>query len=104
MIAPMGPLAYDYPLLGFFWTLLLLDLFVVFIVALFHVFADIFRSHDMSGIAKACWFIFVIVLPLVGVIIYVIARGDKMTGHWGWRSTRRWERGNPSSTYQDLAP
>jgi heme exporter protein D len=45
------------------------------------VFVDIFRSHDMGGFAKAIWVIFVIVLPLLGILIYLIARGSKMHEH-----------------------
>jgi hypothetical protein len=75
----MNTLAVDYPLLGLFWTMLWFFLFVVWIFAVFSVFMDIFRSHDLSGWAKALWVLFVIILPLLGVLIYLIARGDKMT-------------------------
>ena len=51
---------------------------VTFIVILFHVVIDIFRSGDLSGWAKALWVAFVIILPLLGVLVYVIARGDRM--------------------------
>ena len=71
-------LAYDYPLLGMFWTLLWFFLFVVWIMLLFRVFGDIFRSHDMGGWAKALWSLFIIILPFLGVFIYVIARGHGM--------------------------
>jgi hypothetical protein len=71
-------LAYDYPLLGMFWTLLWFFLFVVWIMLLFRVFGDIFRSHDMGGWGKALWSIFIIILPFLGVFIYVIARGHGM--------------------------
>ena len=74
-------LAYDYPLLGIFWSLFLFYLLFIFILAIFHVFVDIFRSHDMGGFAKAMWLIFVIVLPIIGVLAYLIARGDKMAEH-----------------------
>jgi hypothetical protein len=75
----MTTLAYDYPLLGLFWTMLWFFLFIVWIMAVFSVLVDIFRSHDMGGFAKALWVLFVIVLPLLGVLVYLIARGDKMT-------------------------
>jgi Short C-terminal domain/Phospholipase_D-nuclease N-terminal len=65
-------LAYDYPLLGAFWTLLWLFLWIVWIF-------DIFRSHDLGGWAKALWLIFVIILPFLGVFVYVIARGKGMS-------------------------
>ena len=74
------PLAssYSYPLLGAFWTILEIFLWVLWIWVLIYVFIDIFRSHDLSGWAKALWFIFVLFIPLIGVLVYLIARGDKM--------------------------
>ena len=71
-------LGYDYPLLGMFWTLLWIFLWVAWIFLLFRVFADIFRSHDMGGWGKALWSIFVIFVPFLGVLVYVIARGSGM--------------------------
>lgn len=71
-------LAYDYPLLGVFWTMLEFFLFFIWIWLLIVVFADIFRSPDLGGFAKALWVIFVIVLPLLGVLVYLIARGASM--------------------------
>ncbi len=71
-------LAYDYPLLGAFWTILWLFLFFIWIWILISVFVDIFRSHDLGGWGKALWVIFVIVLPFLGVFVYLIARGGKM--------------------------
>jgi type VI protein secretion system component VasK len=71
-------LAYDYPLLGIFWTMLWFFLFFIWIWILITVFADIFRSHDIGGFAKALWVIFIIVLPFLGVLIYLIARGKSM--------------------------
>jgi hypothetical protein len=70
-------LAYDYPLLGLFWTMLILFLWVAWIMLLFHVIVDVFRS-DMNGFAKALWAIFVIVVPWLGVLVYLIANGDSM--------------------------
>src|ERR1700728_3369230 len=52
--------------------------FIIWLYLLFIVFVDIFRSHDMGGFAKAIWVIFVIILPYLGVLIYLIARGGKM--------------------------
>jgi putative oligomerization/nucleic acid binding protein/phospholipase D-like protein len=74
------PLAssYSYPLLGAFWTILEIFLWVLWIWVLIYVFIDIFRSRDLSGGAKALWFIFVLFIPLIGVLVYLIARGDKM--------------------------
>jgi ABC-type multidrug transport system fused ATPase/permease subunit len=71
-------LASTYPLLDLFWTMLEIFMFVIWIYLLFIVFVDIFRSHDMGGLAKALWVIFVIILPFLGVFVYLIARGGKM--------------------------
>ena len=71
-------LAYTYPLLSIFWTMLEFFLFFLWIWLLIVIFADIFRSHDMGGLAKALWVIFVIILPFLGVLIYLIARGGSM--------------------------
>jgi hypothetical protein len=74
------PLAssYSYPLLGAFWTILEIFLWVIWIWILIYVFIDIFRSHDLSGFAKALWFIFVLFIPLIGVLVYLIVRGGSM--------------------------
>ena len=66
------------PLLDLFWAMLWFFLFFVWIWLLITVFADIFRSKDMGGGAKALWTIFVIVLPYLGVLVYLIARGGSM--------------------------
>ena len=71
-------LAYNYPLGGAFLTMLWFFLWVIWIIILFRVIFDIFRSHDMGGWAKAGWTIFVVVLPFLGVLIYLIARGKSM--------------------------
>src|SRR5579863_6489362 len=71
-------LAYTYPLLSIFWTMLEFFLFFLWIWLLIIVFLDIFRSHDLGGFAKALWVIFLIILPFLGVLIYLIARGGKM--------------------------
>jgi uncharacterized membrane protein len=60
------------------WSLLWFFLFFIWIMLLFQVFGDIFRSHDLSGAAKAVWVIFVVVLPYLGVFVYLIARGPQM--------------------------
>ena len=74
------PLAssYSYPLLGAFWTILEIFLWVLWIWILIYVFIDIFRSNDLSGWAKALWFLFVLFIPLIGVLVYLIARGGEM--------------------------
>jgi hypothetical protein len=71
----------NYPLLNAFWTMFLFFMFIIWFVLLFRVFADIFRSHDMSGWGKAAWTILVICLPFLGVFLYLIARGGKMAEH-----------------------
>ena len=64
-----------------FWSMLWFFLFFIWIWLLITVFADIFRSHDMGGFAKFLWVIFVIFLPYLGVFVYLIARGHKMSEH-----------------------
>ncbi len=71
-------LATDYPILDIFLTTLYFFMFIIWIWLLIMVFMDIFRSHDMGGMAKALWVIFIIVLPFLGVFVYLIARGGKM--------------------------
>ncbi|MDI9885486.1 MULTISPECIES: SHOCT domain-containing protein [Streptomyces] len=71
-------LAYDYPVLGAFWTVMWIFLWVVWLVLLFRVFVDIFRDHEMSGWAKAAWLIFMLLIPFLGVLVYVIVRGKDM--------------------------
>src|SRR5271165_1021910 len=71
-------LATDYPVLDLFLTMLYFFLFFIWIWLLIMVFFDIFRSHDMGGGAKALWVIFIIILPYLGVLVYLIARGGKM--------------------------
>ena len=71
-------LAYTYPLLDLFGTMLGLFVFIIWFWLLVVIFGDIFRSRDMGGGAKAVWVIFVIVLPFLGIFVYLIARGGKM--------------------------
>jgi putative oligomerization/nucleic acid binding protein/phospholipase D-like protein len=70
--------SYSYPLLGAFWTIFMIFLWVIWIWILVRVFIDIFRSRDLSGWAKALWFLFVLFIPIIGVVVYLIARGDSM--------------------------
>jgi hypothetical protein len=74
------PLAssYSYPVLGAFWTVLEIFLWILWIWVVIYVFIDIFRSRDLSGWAKALWFLFVLFIPLIGVLVYLIARGGEM--------------------------
>ncbi len=71
-------LASSYPVLDAFLTMLYFFLFFIWIWLLIMVFFDIFRSHDMGGLAKALWVIFIIILPFLGVFVYLIARGGSM--------------------------
>src|SRR6202042_2910640 len=71
-------LASSYPVLDAFLTMLYFFLFIIWIWLLIMVFMDVFRSHDMGGLAKALWVIFIIVLPFLGVFVYLVARGGKM--------------------------
>ncbi|HZM57297.1 MAG TPA: SHOCT domain-containing protein [Acidimicrobiales bacterium] len=71
-------LAYTYPLADLFGTMLGLFVFFIWFWLLIIVFSDIFRSRDLSGWAKALWVIFVIILPFLGIFVYLIARGGKM--------------------------
>jgi hypothetical protein len=64
-----------------FWSMLWFFLFFIWIWLLIIVFSDIFRSHDLGGVAKAIWVIFVILVPYLGVLVYLIARGHKMSEH-----------------------
>jgi type VI protein secretion system component VasK len=68
----------NYPLLDLFLTMLWFFLWVLWIILLFYIITDIFRSRDLSGWGKAAWLLFVIVIPLLGVLVYLIARGDSM--------------------------
>ena len=73
--------SYSYPVLGVFWTILMIFLWVIWFWILITIIVDIFRSHDLSGWAKALWFLFILFLPLVGVLVYLIVRGGKMHEH-----------------------
>jgi ABC-type multidrug transport system fused ATPase/permease subunit len=70
--------SYSYPLLGAVWTIIVIFLWVLWFWVLITVFIDIFRSHDLSGWGKALWFLFVLLIPLIGVLVYLIVRGGKM--------------------------
>ena len=66
------------PLLDLFWTILLVFLFVAWVWTVFVVVMDVFRDHSTSGWAKGFWVLFIIVIPWLGVLVYVIAKGDGM--------------------------
>ncbi|KOU11729.1 SHOCT domain-containing protein [Streptomyces ardesiacus] len=78
-------LAYDYPLLGAFWTMLMIFLWIMWLVLLFRIVTDIFRDDGLNGWSKAGWLVFCVVLPFLGVFVYVIVRGRNM----GLRETTR---------------
>ena len=67
-------LAYDYPLLGLFWTMAIFTMFAIWVFVVVWCFIDNFRRHDHHGFAKAMWFLFIVFLPVIGVFAYVIAR------------------------------
>jgi hypothetical protein len=72
-------IAADYPFLDVFWTMLVFFVWVAWFMLLFRVIGDIFRRHDVSGFVKVLWLIFVIVVPFLGVFIYLIANNKGMT-------------------------
>ena len=72
-------LAADYPFLDVMWTMFVFFAFIIWFWILITVFADIFRRHDTSGFTKVLWMIFIIILPFLGVFIYLIANHDGMT-------------------------
>jgi hypothetical protein len=71
-------IAADYPFLDLFWTLIVFFLWIMWFWLLFTVWSDLFRRHDISGWGKAGWLIFTIVLPFLGVFVYLIAQHDGM--------------------------
>jgi type VI protein secretion system component VasK len=71
----------SYPLLNIFWSMFIFFLWILWIWILIWIIIDIFRSHDLGGFAKALWFLFIVFIPLVGVLVYLIARGGKMHEH-----------------------
>src|SRR6202167_6826920 len=68
----------NYPLLNPFWAILYFFVFFLWLMILFRVIWDIFRSHDLSGLGKAGWLLFILILPFLGVFVYVVARGGSM--------------------------
>jgi hypothetical protein len=75
---PQMLVASSYPFLDVFWTMLIFFLWVAWFIILFRVIGDIFRRHDIGGGAKVLWLIFVILLPFLGVFIYLIAESKGM--------------------------
>lgn len=70
--------ASSYPFLEVFWTMLIFFAFVVWLWILFTVLGDIFRRHDTSGFSKVLWIVFIVVLPYLGVFVYLIAEQKGM--------------------------
>ncbi|NUR92350.1 MAG: SHOCT domain-containing protein [Nonomuraea sp.] len=70
----------NYPLLNLFWTMMWFFLWIMWLFLLFRIIADIFTSDDLGGWGKAGWTVLVLVLPFLGVLIYLIARGSSMSG------------------------
>jgi hypothetical protein len=71
-------IAADYPFLDVFWTMIIFFSWVIWIWIVITVFADVFRRQDIGGWGKAAWVVFVIVLPFLGVLVYLIAQHDGM--------------------------
>jgi hypothetical protein len=76
-------LADSYPMLDVFWTMLTLFLLVIWLGLLITMFADIIRRHDVSGLVKAAWTVLILILPLVGVLIYLGVEGRNMADRRG---------------------
>ena len=70
--------ASDYPFLDVFWTMIIFFLWVIWIWFLIYILSDVFRRHDTSGWAKAAWVFFIIFLPVVGALTYLIVNGQGM--------------------------
>ena len=68
----------DYPFLNLMWTILIIFFWIIWLMILFHVIADVFRRQDASGAKKTIWLIFVICAPFLGVLVYVIVNGTGM--------------------------
>jgi hypothetical protein len=77
----MTPVPLEFGTGDVFWSMVWFFLFFIWIWLLIGVFSDIFRSGDLSGWGKALWTVFVIVLPYLGVFVYLVARGHKMHEH-----------------------
>jgi hypothetical protein len=75
----MVMMATDYPFLSIFWTMMIFVFWVIWIWLVITVLVNVFRRKDLSGWGKAGWTIFVIILPFLGVLIYLIAHGTGMS-------------------------
>ena len=72
-------IAADYPFLDIFWTMVIFFAWVCWIWIAIMIFSDIFRRHDIGGFHKAVWIIFIILVPFLGVLVYLIANSKSMT-------------------------
>ena len=104
--------AYTYPLADLFGTMLGFFVLIIWFWLLIFVFGDIFRSRDLGGVAKMLWVLFVVILPFLGIFVYLIARGGKMHERAAAQSAQQQEAfdayvkqaaGNSNSTADDLA-
>jgi uncharacterized membrane protein len=76
---PLAASSDSYPALNVFWSIIEVFLWILWFWILIWVLIDLFRSHDLSGWAKALWFLFIIFIPLIGVLVYLIVRGEGMS-------------------------
>ena len=72
------PIAADYPFLDVLWTMIIFFCWVIWIWIVITVFIDVFRRDDIGGFHKAAWVVFVIIVPFLGVLVYLIAQHDGM--------------------------
>ena len=72
------PIAADYPFLNVLWSMIIFFVWVAWIWMMVLILSDVFRRHDLSGWGKAGWTAFLIILPFLGALIYLIAQGDGM--------------------------
>lgn len=78
----------DYTFYDFFWSMFVFSLWIMWFWFLFMVWGDIFRRHDISGWAKAAWFIFTLVLPFLGVLVYIGTQNDGIKERGATRGQR----------------
>jgi hypothetical protein len=96
-------LAVDDPLADLFWTFLITFGLIVYFWLLITVFADLFRRHDVSGWGKAAWSVFVLVLPLIGALVYLISQGRSM-GERSVQESQRATQKNEQYIHSVVAP
>ena len=71
-------LAADYPFLDVLWTMIVFFVWISWFILLFHIIGDVFRRHDIGGGKKAVWLIFLVLVPFLGVLTYIVVNGDDM--------------------------